>query len=211
MGNPKFSLMKNAFYLLVITVLCACNNEKKETAQTVIPTPTGIQGLQKSNTIQQVVQSSKSNLIFNPPHGQAGHTCTLAVGAPLNQTAAVQPQQKVAQQAIPAPPATQVNTSGKKLNPKHGEPGHRCDIAIGAPLGSKPTQVVTTQPAVKQAVSVKIRNGLNPPHGQPNHRCDLAVGAPLNSKPVPAVNTAPVPMPEVKTTETKVLETKREG
>ena len=178
MGNPKFSLMKNAFYLLVITFLCACNSEKKETAQTVIPAPTGIQGLQKSNAVQPVAQNSKSNLIFNPPHGEAGHTCALAVGAPLNQTAAVQPQQKVTQQAIPAPPAAQVYTSGKKLNPKHGEPGHRCDIAIGAPLDSKPTQVVTTQPAVKQTVGVKTGKGLNPPHGQPNHRCDLAVGAP---------------------------------
>ena len=200
--------MKYAFYLLAITVLCACNSEKKETAQAVIPTPTGIQGLQKSNAVQPVAQPAKSNLIFNPPHGEAGHTCALAVGAPLNQAAAVQ-QQKVTQQAVPAPVAPVVNASGKKLNPKHGEPGHRCDIAIGAPLDSKPTQVVTTQPAVTQTVGVKTAKGLNPPHGQPNHRCDLAVGAPLNSKPVP-VNTVPVSTPEAKTTE-KVLETKSEG
>jgi hypothetical protein len=204
--------MKYAFYLVAIIVLCACNSEKKETAQAVIPTPTGIQGLQKSNAIQPVAQSTKSNLIFNPPHGEAGHTCALAVGAPLNQTAAVQPQQKVTQQSIPTPATPVVNTSGKKLNPKHGEPGHRCDIAIGAPLDSKPTQVVTAQPAVvKQAVAIKTGKGLNPPHGQPNHRCDIAVGAPLNSKPAQAVSTVPVPTPETKTTETKVLETKSEG
>lgn len=203
--------MKYTFYLLATIVLCACNSEKKETAQAVIPTPTGIQGLQKSNAVQPVAQSAKSSLIFNPPHGEAGHTCALAVGAPLNQTATVQPQQKVTPQAVPAPAAPVVNTSGKELNPKHGEPGHRCDIAIGAPLDSKPTQVVTTQPAVTQTVGVKTAKGLNPPHGQPNHRCDLAVGAPLNSKPVPAVNTVPVPTPEVKTTESKVLETKSEG
>jgi hypothetical protein len=207
LGNSKLSPMKNAFYLLALTVLCACNSEKKETAQAVISTPTGIQGLQKSNAVQPVSQRTKSNLIFNPPHGEAGHTCALAVGAPLNQTAAVQPQQKIAQQAIPAPAAVVVNNSGKKLNPKHGEPGHRCDIAIGAPLDSKPTQVVTTQPAVvKQAVAIKTGKGLNPPHGQPNHRCDLAVGAPLNSKPAQAVNTVPVPG-----SESKVLETKSEG
>jgi hypothetical protein len=204
--------MKYAFYLLAIIVLCACNSEKKETAQAVIPTPTGIQGLQKSNAIQPVSQRTKSNLIFNPPHGEAGHTCALAVGAPLNQTAAVQPQPKVTQQSIPTPATPVVNTSGKKLNPKHGEPGHRCDIAIGAPLDSKPTQVVAAQPAVvKQAVAIKTGKGLNPPHGQPNHRCDIAVGAPLNSKPVQAVSTVPVPAPETKTTETKVLETKSEG
>ena len=203
--------MKNIFYLLVIAVLCACNSEKKETTQAIIPTLTGIQGLQKSNTVQPVAQQAKTNLIFNPPHGEAGHTCALAVGAPLHQTAAVQPQKSVSSQpvTIPAPPV--INTSGKKLNPKHGEPGHRCDIAVGAPLDSKPTQIVTAQPAVKQTVAIKTGKGLNPPHGQPNHRCDIAVGAPLNSKPVQAVNTTPIPTPETKTSETKVLETKNEG
>jgi len=34
----------------------------------------------------------------------------------------------------------EVNSSSTALNPKHGEPGHRCDIAVGAPLNSKPTQ-----------------------------------------------------------------------
>nr|WP_276902756.1 hypothetical protein [Pedobacter kyonggii] len=203
--------MKHVFYLFALTLLCACNSEKKETAQAVIPTPTGIQGLQKSNILQPAAQSAKTNLIFNPPHGEAGHTCALAVGAPLNQTATVQPQPKVTQQTIPAPATPIVNTSGKKLNPKHGEPGHRCDIAIGAPLDSKPTQVVTTQPAaVKQTVAIKTGKGLNPPHGQPNHRCDIAVGAPLNSKPAPVANAVPAPTPETKTTETKALETKSE-
>jgi len=32
------------------------------------------------------------------------------------------------------------------MNPPHGEPGHRCDIAVGAPLNSKPA-TVTTAPA----------------------------------------------------------------
>lgn len=51
------------------------------------------------------------------------------------------------------------------LNPPHGQPGHRCDIAVGQPLNSQP----------KQQSNVNV----NPPHGQPGHRCDLAVGAPL--------------------------------
>jgi len=204
--------MKHTFYLFALTLLCACNSEKKETAQAVIPTPTGIQGLQKTNAVQPAAQNAKTNLIFNPPHGDAGHTCALAVGAPLHQTAAVQPQKSASPQpvTVPAPPVA-VNIPGKKLNPKHGEPGHRCDIAIGAPLDSKPTQIVTTQPAVKQTVAIKTGKGLNPPHSQPNHRCDIAVGAPLNSKPAPVVNTVPVPTPETKTTETKALETKSEG
>jgi hypothetical protein len=197
----------------MLIMLFACNNsEKKETAQTVIPTPTGIQGLQKSNTVQPAAQRAKTNLIFNPPHGDAGHTCALAVGAPLNQTAAVQPQKTTNPQPITVPVPSVVNTSDKKLNPKHGEPGHRCDIAIGAPLDSKPTQVVTTtQPAVTQVSGVKVGKGLNPPHGQPNHRCDLAIGAPLNSKPAPVVNQAPIPTPDAKATEIKGPETKSEG
>lgn len=193
----------------MLAILCACNgNEKKESTQAVIPTPTGLQGLQKSNVAQPAAQHTKSNLIFNPPHGEAGHTCALAVGAPLNSTASVQPQQNTNPQPTPPPAAAVVNTSGKKLNPKHDEPGHRCDIAVGAPLDSKPTQAVTTtQPTVTQVPGVKVGKGLNPPHGQPNHRCDLAVGAPLNSKPAPAVN----PAPDTKTIETKVPETKSEG
>lgn len=52
------------------------------------------------------------------------------------------------------------------LNPAHGQPGHRCDIAVGQPLNSQPKQ--------------ETNANVNPPHGQPGHRCDLAVGAPLN-------------------------------
>ncbi|MBK8710612.1 MAG: hypothetical protein IPL97_01825 [Niastella sp.] len=84
------------------------------------------------------------------------------------------------------------------LNPEHGKPGHRCDIAVGAPLNS-PAAVTTTTPAVKTIntpsinsqpipAPVKTAAGMNPPHGEPGHRCDIAVGAPLNS---PAAETAP--------------------
>ncbi|WP_406824462.1 hypothetical protein [Pedobacter sp. KACC 23697] len=205
--------MKYAFYLSMFAVLFACNpGEKKESAQAVIPTPTGIQGLQKGDMAQPVAQQTNNNLIFNPPHGEAGHTCALAVGALLNRNAAAQPQQKLTPQTMPIQSLPVANNSGKKLNPKHGAPGHRCDIAVGAPLDSKPTQVVTTtQPVVTQVPAVKVGKGLNPPHGQPNHSCDLAVGAPLNSKPTAAVSPSPISIPETKTTETKVLETKSEG
>lgn len=61
---------------------------------------------------------------------------------------------------------TQTIPAGKvTLNPPHGEPGHRCDIAVGQPLNSAPVQ--------------QTNANVNPPHGQPGHRCDLAVGAPL--------------------------------
>jgi hypothetical protein len=79
------------------------------------------------------------------------------------------------------------------VNPEHGQPNHRCDIPVGAPLntganGSGQSQATTvsstpvqsnTQAPVVQQVTPK---GMNPPHGEKNHRCDIAVGAPLNSK-----------------------------
>ena len=95
----------------------------------------------------------KAGVALNPQHGQPGHRCDIAVGAPLNAPATnIQPNVS----AIPttttssATPSTnidaqkvvlpKVNTSTVGLNPKHGEPGHRCDIAVGAPLNSKATQ-----------------------------------------------------------------------
>lgn len=79
------------------------------------------------------------------------------------------------------------------LNPAHGQPGHRCDIAVGAPLNSAPTvatqpQPVQAAPAV-QPVTVAAPSSssapadpnakLNPAHGQPGHDCAIPVGAPL--------------------------------
>jgi hypothetical protein len=70
------------------------------------------------------------------------------------------------------------------MNPAHGQPGHRCDIAVGAPLNSKPTQQTATTATANNQPVQQVAPGMNPPHGQPGHRCDIAVGAPLDSKPV---------------------------
>ena len=79
---------------------------------------------------------------MNPPHGQPGHDCKIAVGAPLNSAPKVtggspinqNPPKPPGQSAIPK--ATQVTPPG--MNPPHGQPGHDCKIAVGAPLdGSK--------------------------------------------------------------------------
>ncbi len=82
------------------------------------------------------------------------------------------------------------NGASGALNPEHGKPGHRCDIAVGAPLNSTPTTGASSQPKVISTPLAPTGNaGLNPQHGQPGHRCDIPVGAPLNSKPTTA--TAP--------------------
>lgn len=124
------------------------------------------------------------------------------------------PSSNTAPPAAPAaaPATAPVNNttapaSGIALNPEHGKPGHRCDIAVGAPLNSPPgnTNSATTLPAnpvqaaptpapspapannltpSKGVINPSLNpNALNPAHGQPGHRCDIAVGAPLNSQP----------------------------
>lgn len=89
---------------------------------------------------------------MNPAHGQPGHRCDIAVGAPLNsppvakstmttqaatqnQPVTITPTQTPAPAAAPAilnSPATTTTAPG--MNPPHGQAGHRCDVAVGAPL-----------------------------------------------------------------------------
>ncbi|MBY0487273.1 MAG: hypothetical protein K2P85_08835 [Flavobacteriaceae bacterium] len=96
---------------------------------------------------------------------------------------------------------------GKGMNPSHGQPGHRCDIPVGAPLNSPPGKAPATQPSASTTISSKNPSGavtsngatitttnntpapsvspivtapgMNPPHGQEGHLCSVAVGAPL--------------------------------
>jgi hypothetical protein len=126
-------------------------------------------------------------------------TTAPATITPNSNTATTQPVQQQAPVNIQAPvvnttsqPVTQT-VSKAGLNPEHGQPGHRCDISVGAPLDSKPTLPAanTTQPVVTQKsapvispnIPATVAPGMNPAHGQPGHRCDISVGAPLNSKP----------------------------
>lgn len=94
-------------------------------------------------------------------------------------------------------PNNAVATSGPVaagMNPAHGQPSHRCDIPVGAPLNSPPASTASkpvvqqqNQPVPAAAVTTTSTpvattptpEGMNPPHGQTNHRCDIAVGAPL--------------------------------
>lgn len=147
---------------------------------------------------------------LNPAHGQPGHRCDIAVGAPLNSKPTQAPasgNKTITTQNIQATPqvvTTPVKTA-KGMNPPHGQPGHRCDIGVGEPLNSKPTKTTATTtnsnaysvtptntsagtpslltPAATTAPpAVQTAPGMNPPHGQPGHVCGIAVGAPLNSE-----------------------------
>nr|WP_315251838.1 hypothetical protein [uncultured Flavobacterium sp.] len=220
--------MKPIYYtfLAVAITITSCKNNDEETAKSTpkVITPFTQQTVAATQTEQQSASTQKHNLFhennavgttsvvagINPAHGQPNHRCDIAVGAPLNSqpngaTAVTQPNQVQMQpqvQTITQTAATKKVTP-KGMNPPHGQPNHRCDIAVGAPLNSKPAAPVTTtttatpvpasgevsknitvQPPVPALLSTSSTNtetpeGMNPPHGQAGHRCDIAVGAPL--------------------------------
>jgi hypothetical protein len=93
------------------------------------------------------VSKSNGKPALNPAHGQPYHRCEIAVGAPLNNTSqqntapqTVGPQQNSANSTINTTPVptfqVPANATGTKpaLNPAHGQPYHRCELAVGAPL-----------------------------------------------------------------------------
>jgi hypothetical protein len=219
--NPKIFISSLA---ITSFLFVSCKKELEPQAST--PTSELVKlGLAKDTTkTNSVVQtqapaSNPSAVIgtsgLNPAHGQPGHRCDIAVGAPLN-SAPTQQVQQVQQVPAQAGQTVQVNPNqknvvtttvaapvkvGKGMNPSHGQPGHRCDIPVGAPLNS-PVAAKTTPAAstpqggtMTQNVIVPAGNpvpallstdanktvaeGMNPAHGQPGHRCDIAVGAPL--------------------------------
>lgn len=95
------------------------------------------------------------------------------------------------QEATPAQNQVEntTNNSGTtaSLNPAHGQPGHRCDIPVGADLNqaSGNVQMQQSTNTVNPNVSpVRVNSSTatpakNPPHGQPGHDCTKPVGADL--------------------------------
>jgi hypothetical protein len=216
--NPKIVISS-----LVLTSLLFISCKKELEPQENTPTSELVKlGLMKDTTkVNSVVQTPpatnpntvlSSNAGINPAHGQPGHRCDIAVGAPLNsaptqgQTTTAQPTQTV---QVNAPQQNVVTTTtttaapvkvGKGMNPSHGQPGHRCDIPVGAPLNSPvaakqtaaapqsgstsqtftvPSPANNNVPALLSTETPTVAEGMNPAHGQPGHRCDIAVGAPL--------------------------------
>lgn len=86
----------------------------------------------------------------------------------------------------------EATTSGR-LNPAHGEPGHRCEIPVGAPLdaSAQASDAVTMPPPpgsvvpppsgpLMAPVASPAAGGpgrLNPAHGEPGHDCAVPVGS----------------------------------
>lgn len=129
-------------------LLTACNsglgNKKAETTPAPITTPTVVNPLPRVDSGAPATQGAASGtaVALNPAHGQPGHRCDIPEGAPLNsapiQGAMLPGNNNAAAAPVPAAPAQSIplpsTTSTARLNPAHGQPGHRCDIAVGAPL-----------------------------------------------------------------------------
>ncbi len=115
----------------------------------------------------------------------------------VNQGTSVPVSGQAVTTTLPQEVVNQVSstTTATGMNPPHGEPNHRCDIAVGLPLNSPVTKPVNpsvsknSTPVVqstatalqKTTTSTETPAGMNPPHGKAGHRCDIEVGAPLNS------------------------------
>jgi len=129
-----------------------------DTPQMIRPDSAAMMPAVQTSVPQNVVSTSAATPGMNPAHGQPGHRCDIAVGAPLNSAPAKPATPTV--QTTPAittptvtPAATAVKTkTAPGMNPPHGEPGHRCDIAVGASLSSPPA----AKPAIKPAAPVVL-------------------------------------------------------
>ena len=150
----------------------ACQSSKEETIdRSLLPDSSKMPA---ANTTSPVNTSAPGVV----PFSATANTAT-ATGTPVNIVQAPVPNTQASQPVFTAP----------GMNPPHGQPNHRCDIAVGAPLNSQPAQTSAPTPAPQQTVTMSqpkpvktvTAPGMNPPHGEPNHRCDIAVGAPLNS------------------------------
>lgn len=130
--------MKRILYVSCIVVaLSACNSGQKKTQSVITPTPTGLPSASAS------VTATREKPTHNPAHGQPYHDCAIAVGAPLNaknNAPAVSTSAPAPATAVPAnapavtAPSVPANQKEVKLNPAHGQQGHSCAIAVGAPL-----------------------------------------------------------------------------
>ncbi len=170
-----------AAFALSATLLVSCNNNDTEATDPSLSTETPTPAANAAST------SGDSATVTATPD--------IILPDSLITNPAIQSKMLPATAVTPAATAP---TSAKGLNPAHGQPGHRCDIAVGAPLSSapaaKPSAPAVVTPTVTPAASpapiqmtpaagatspVAPGAKLNPAHGQPGHDCTIPVGAPL--------------------------------
>lgn len=133
----KMKIYKSLLLACIVGLFFACDS-KKESSNAVDLTESQASAVETVESPQEdAVSQEKSTaetVALNPEHGKPGHRCDIPVGAPLDSppsTGQVQPQ-AVPQQSNPFMQYGGENAAN--VNPPHGEPGHRCDIPVGAPL-----------------------------------------------------------------------------
>lgn len=121
---------------LALVVFISCKDEKSDRSATeTSETP--------AHTINNAQNNSSNNsgdVALNPAHGQPGHRCDIPVGQPLDSGSSSADSPVI--NATPKSPVinntgnvpVNNNTATGDVNPPHGQPGHKCEIPVGAPL-----------------------------------------------------------------------------
>lgn len=158
-------LLTSVLLISLITVSC----KKDETEAPVVTDSNAATVLESNNAylmeaaantavqVQNTESNSNNQPVttpsgMNPPHGQPGHRCEIAVGAPLNSTP----------NTANKPQTTTLNSTTSQTNTPQ----------VVAPNNNNGAAVITT-------TNQNTPAGMNPPHGQEGHVCSIAVGAPL--------------------------------
>lgn len=173
--------ISTAVVMMTTVLFVSCGgNDTPEVDKSIMPAT-------DSNKVLPVQASTEGTVLPQPANGQVPPMVTTSVPAADMQANAKTITAGEAAKTMPA----------AGLNPAHGQPGHRCDIAVGAPLNSAPATATqpqatisnATQPTTISAPAMPVTPAsaapadpnakLNPAHGQPGHDCAIPVGAPL--------------------------------
>ena len=124
---------------------------KADTSATISSVPATVPATATSNQ-PAAINAATTPPELNPPHGQPFHRCEIPVGSPLNAAAPAKTAPAINRTGMSptlenaarlnnpqannptAPTIANANSEKPKLNPPHGQPFHRCDIAVGSPL-----------------------------------------------------------------------------
>ncbi len=158
-------IVVTAFFPGIVAISCNSGVDQTRNQNTLSTQPSSLPSLPLTNSVAQkkdslsqtpttdaISTTTASKGALNPAHGQPGHRCEIAVGAPLPSAAinsttpqattspTIQPQNPIINNT---PQLTVPAKATAGLNPAHGQPGHRCDIAVGEPLNGKATSATT--------------------------------------------------------------------
>ncbi|WP_313806204.1 hypothetical protein [Flavobacterium sp.] len=125
--------MKKILFLAALTAFVSCQKENKASDKI---------DAKKSDSVTAAVASSYE--------AQLKSMAAPAQINPMANTTTVQPNTNASTASVPA--------TKPGMNPPHRQPGHRCDIAVGAPLNSKPAAPSNTQ-SIKMTPAPATTNG----------------------------------------------------